>query len=221
MTASALIAARGGSLGGWEILLILTVLLILLWARWLPELAASLRAGHGAGAVAIRAWREFLVLFAEGFGVGRIPFGPGTFGSVAGVFWFFLLARTGSLTSFFLGTALGLAASVFVCGAAERITGRKDPGSVVLDEIVAVPVCFIPWLLSEHHRLHAMPPAEHFFGPRTWWLTLVLFGLFRLFDIWKPWPIRPSQNLPGGWGVTIDDLLAALAVAGLSLLAVS
>ncbi len=163
---------------------------------------------------------RFVVWVAEGFGVGRIPFGPGTFGSMAGLIWLALLVRTGSLTGFFVGLGLSLVASVVVCGAAERITGRKDPGSVVLDEIVAVPICFIPWLFSEHARLQAMPPAEHFFGPRTWWLTLLLFGLFRLFDIWKPWPIRPSQDLPGGWGVTVDDVLAAIVVAALSLLAV-
>ena len=167
-----------------------------------------------------KAWSAFLVWVAEGFGLGRIPFAPGTFGSMAGVLWFLVLVRTGSLTGFFLGLGLGLAASVAVCDAAERITSRKDPGSVVLDEIVAVPICFIPWLLSVHARLQAMPAPEEFIGPRTWWLTLLLFGLFRLFDIWKPWPIRPSQNLPGGWGVTIDDVLAAIAVAALSLVAV-
>ena len=39
-----------------------------------------------------------------------------------------------------------------------------------------------------------------------------VFGLFRLFDIWKPWPVRHSQRLPGGWGVVADDLLAAVWV---------
>ncbi len=166
------------------------------------------------------AWSRFVVWIAEGFGVGRIPFGPGTFGSMAGLIWLALLVRTGSLAGFFIGLGLSLVVSVAVCGAAERITGRKDPGSVVLDEIVAVPICFVPWMLAEFSRLQAMPSAEYFFGPRTWWLTLLLFALFRLFDIWKPWPIRPSQNLPGGWGVTVDDVLAAVAVAALSLLAV-
>ena len=45
----------------------------------------------------------------------------------------------------------------------------------------------------------------------------LIVGLFRVFDIWKPWPIRQIQRLPGGWGVTVDDLLAAVYVAGISL----
>ena len=45
-----------------------------------------------------------------------------------------------------------------------------------------------------------------------WPLGLLAFAAFRLFDIWKPWPVGPSQNLPGGWGVTVDDVLAALYV---------
>jgi phosphatidylglycerophosphatase A len=48
-------------------------------------------------------------------------------------------------------------------------------------------------------------------------MTLGLVALFRVFDIWKPWPVRQSQCLPGGWGVTVDDLLAAVYVALLSL----
>jgi len=163
---------------------------------------------------------RFIVWMAEGFGIGRIPYGPGTFGSLAGLIWLALLVQTGSLAGFFIGLGIGLACSVLICGAAERITGQKDPGSVVLDEIVAMPICFVPWLLSANTQLQAMPAPDYFFGPRTWWLTLLLFGLFRLFDIWKPWPIRPSQKLPGGWGVTIDDVLAAIAVAALSWFAV-
>jgi len=165
-------------------------------------------------------WKTFIVWVAEGFGVGRIPFGPGTFGSLAGLVWMALLVRTGSIAGFFLGLGLGLAVSVAICEAAERMTGRKDPGSVVLDEIVAMPICFIPWLMAVKGQLGTMPHPDYFFGQKTWWLTLLLFGLFRLFDIWKPWPIGPSQKLPGGWGVTIDDVLAALAVAVLSLLAI-
>jgi phosphatidylglycerophosphatase A len=164
---------------------------------------------------------KWVVWLAEGCGAGRIPFGPGTWGSVVGVIWFLLLTRLGSLTLFWLGLVVGVAGSVVICGAAERITGRKDPGSVVLDEIVAVPICFVPWLLAEHLRLGAMPPAESFVGSGTWGMTVILFALFRVFDIWKPWPIGSSQRLPGGWGVTADDVLAALAVAGLSWLAMA
>lgn len=216
MTATSTILA--GIFGGWELVLVLVVTAILLGARWLPGLTQRRRSGSPAALA--ETWKEFIVWVAEGFGVGRIPYAPGTFGSLLGLLWFALLVRTGDPIAFFIGLAIGLACSVAACGAAERITGLKDPGSVVLDEIAAVPICFIPWLMTETLRLKSMPSPDAFFGARTWMLSLLLFGLFRLFDIWKPWPIRPSQNLPGGWGVTIDDVLAAIVVAALSLIAV-
>jgi phosphatidylglycerophosphatase A len=199
----------------WDLLLLAAVILALFTVRWLPwrrahRSAPGLRRGAG---------NEFIIWIAEGFGVGRIPVGPGTFGSLAGLIWLALLIRLGHPAIFFVGLIAGLAISVVVCGAAERISGKKDPGSVVLDEIVAIPICFIPWFCSEYARLGAMPATDFFLRSRTWWLTLVLFALFRLFDIWKPWPIRPSQKLRGGWGVTADDVLAAVPVALLSLVA--
>jgi len=57
-----------------------------------------------------------------------------------------------------------------------------------------------------------MPEWRSFFSETTWHWSLLIVLLFRLFDIAKPWPVGPSQTLPGGWGVTIDDLLAALYV---------
>jgi phosphatidylglycerophosphatase A len=163
--------------------------------------------------------RRLVIWLAEGFGVGRFPYGPGTIGSFLGLIWFALLVLPASLTVFFVGLAAGLFLSVVLCGAAERVSGRKDPESVVLDEITALPICFIPWLLIEYGRLQQMPSPGFFFGSRTIWMSFILFGLFRLLDIWKPWPIRPSQKLPGGWGVTIDDVLAATFVAVLSWIA--
>jgi len=158
-----------------------------------------------------------LVLWlARGFGVGRIPIAPGTFGSMVGVLWYALLLVPGNLWSYLSGALLGLALSVWLCGVAEKILGLTDPESVVLDEIAAMPVCFLPWVLSEWVRLKAMPPVAAFFTARTWMCTALIFVLFRVFDVLKPWPVRQSQNLPGGWGVTLDDFLAASYVALLS-----
>lgn len=155
--------------------------------------------------------KDKLILFvAQGFGVGRIPFAPGTFGSVVGLGWFALLLATGNIWLFALGTILGLAASVWFCGRAEKILGQTDPGSVVLDEIAAIPVCFAFIILGSYlsdGRLIDLHPSRI-----DWYVRGIHFGLFRLFDIWKPWPIRASQKLPGGWGITIDDLLAAIYV---------
>src|SRR6266850_1448021 len=76
----------------------------------------------------------FMLWIAQGFGVGRIPLAPGTFGSLVGVLWFGLLLATGSLWILALSTLLGIALSVWLCGRAEKILGQRDPGSIVLDE---------------------------------------------------------------------------------------
>jgi phosphatidylglycerophosphatase A len=160
-----------------------------------------------------------LVLWlAHGFGVGRIPWAPGTFGSLVGVLWFAILLSTQNIWGFVGGTIGGVIASVWICGRAEAILKQRDPGSIVLDEICAVPICFVPWVLSEWLRHKAWPPLETFFGTRTFYIVAILFVLFRIFDIIKPPPVRQSQGLPGGWGVVTDDVLAALYVCGLSLI---
>ena len=155
---------------------------------------------------------------AQGFGVGRIPVAPGTFGSVAGVLWFGLLLLTGSVWLFIAGTIAAIALSVWLCGAAEKILGQTDPGSVVLDEIAAIPVCFLGWVAVIVFKTGALPGVADFFSAHTWPLTLGVFVAFRFFDVAKPWPVYQSQSLPGGWGVTIDDLLAAVYVNAVVLL---
>jgi len=155
---------------------------------------------------------------AQGFGVGRIPVAPGTFGSVVGVLWFGLLLLTGNLWLFTTGTLATIALSVWLCGAAEKALGQTDPGSVVLDEIAAMPVCFSGWVALLVWKTGAMPGFGHFFTARTWLPTLGVFAAFRLFDVAKPWPVYQSQALPGGWGVTIDDVLAAVYVNAVVLL---
>ncbi len=159
-----------------------------------------------------------MLWIAQGFGVGRIPVAPGTFGSLVGVLWFGLLLATGSLWVLALGTFCGIALSVWLCGQAERILGHKDPGSVVLDEIAAMPVCFLGWVGIEIWKSGSMPGVFDFFSEKSWPLVLGVFAAFRFFDIFKPWPVRESQALPGGWGVTIDDLLAAIYVNALVLI---
>jgi phosphatidylglycerophosphatase A len=123
-----------------------------------------------------------------------------------------LLLRPQSLWVLLAGTAAGIALSVWLCGLAEKTLGKTDPGSVVLDEIAAIPVCFFGWLAILLCRRGTLPMLEDFFAGNNWLTTLVVFALFRFFDIVKPWPVRQSQSLPGGWGVTVDDVLAAIYV---------
>jgi phosphatidylglycerophosphatase A len=156
---------------------------------------------------------QVLILWlAQGLGVGRIPVAPGTFGSLLGLLWFALLLLPRNL-GLFLGGAIGAVfVSVWVCGEAERALQRRDAPSIVLDEIVAVPFCFAIWVGHFFFKNGAMPGPEYFFGANTWLLTLGVFAAFRFFDVLKPWPVRQSQKLPGGWGVTVDDVLAAVYV---------
>ena len=98
---------------------------------------------------------------------------------------------------------------------------------MVLNEIAALPVSFFAWVTIVHCQTGSLPSFAYFLAARTWPLTLGVFVAFRIFDITKPWPVYQSQSLPGGWGVTIDDVLASgyvnvvvlLAYAGKTLLA--
>lgn len=165
-----------------------------------------------SGTLSERHVNSFLLWLAQGFGIGRIPVAPGTFGSLLGLLWFALLLWPGNLWFFLGGTFFGVAASVRLCEAGEEILRQNDPGSVVFDEIAAIPLCFFGWLFIDLAQTGILPDLQYFVSKRVWPLTLGVFVLFRVFDIWKPWPIRQSQSIRGGWGVTVDDLLAAVYV---------
>ncbi len=193
-----------------EIALVLALVLVLLIARRLLCLSGIPRGSEHFG---LGVW------LAQGLGVGLFPVAPGTLGSVLGVGWFACLITTGHLWIFLVGTLAGLALSVWLCGEAETALGRKDPSSVVLDEISSMPVCFLFWVLLLVFREGSFPGLEAFFSRTTWPATVGIFAAFRFFDVIKPWPVRQSQALPGGWGITVDDALAALYVTVRLLLA--
>lgn len=163
----------------------------------------------------------FLLWVAQGFGVGRFPFGPGTLGSLVGLLWLGVLLKLGGPTGFFLGAIVGVGLSVWLCGLAEAWLKQHDPPSVVLDEIVAVPFCYLPMVWHAWLGQESWLGLEQLFQRSTWPATLAVFAAFRLFDIAKPWPVKQSQRLPGGWGVTADDLLAAAYTALLGCVALA
>ncbi len=224
--------------GGWEILLVIAVVLMLIvfGAKKWPDLLNGLGRGvkefrKASDEVTSELQRasgqeqnpdapkfSVRVFVAQGFGIGRIPFAPGTFGSFLGLAWFALLIATGNFWAYLAGCIEGIAFSIWLCDDAEKILDETDPGSVVLDEIIAIPFCFLPWVASLWMNGGTFPTVGNFFTGTALWKTLAVVALFRLFDIWKPWPIRQIQRLPGGWGVTVDDLLAAVYVAAISLI---
>ena len=99
----------------------------------------------------------------------------------------------------------------------ERNKHELFTSQVVLDEIAAMPICFLAIVTEAWVSRGKLPPVEWFFSGHNLLWTILIFVVFRLFDIAKPWPIRQSQRLPGGWGVTVDDVLAAVDVAIITL----
>lgn len=136
--------------------------------------------------------------------VGRARRAPGTWGSLAGLVYFVVLFANMHWAAFLIASVIGLYLAVAFCGEAEFRLGQSDPGMIVLDEFVAMPLCFVAW--------RALPEAW-WVGGAPWAVFLAGFLLFRLFDIAKPLGISRLQHLPGGWGVVADDAAAALATS--------
>jgi phosphatidylglycerophosphatase A len=148
-------------------------------------------------------WPRFLpsqmvINFATLGPLGRKMKAPGTWGSVAGLLYFTVFFYPLGIFTTLLFGAAGTYLAIAMCGEAEFRLGKRDPGEIILDEFVAIPFCFLAW----PELLAVAPP---------WAIFLTGFGLFRLFDIAKPFGIKKLQDLPDGWGVVADDIAAALA----------
>ena len=138
--------------------------------------------------------RDPVHLFALGFGAGLAPVAPGTFGSVVGVVFALALVPFG-LISAGIVTLLATVAGVWICGESARRLGVHDHPGIVWDEIAGMMIAMLA-------------------APLTWWGVLCAFALFRLFDIWKPWPIREvDHGMAGGAGIMLDDVMAGIFAA--------
>ena len=137
------------------------------------------------------------MVIATWFGCGYFPWGPGTIGSLAAVFIAFLLhTYLGSgRSTFLLLTLMLLGPGIWAATQAERLVGKEDPGLVVVDEVLGQWVTLLGATVLEW---------------KTW---IAAFVLFRIFDIWKPWPVRQFERLPGGLGIVTDDLAAGIYAA--------
>lgn len=135
--------------------------------------------------------KQCVVVLATGGYAGYVPVAPGTAGTLVAVPLGYLLSVLSPLAGgLFIAAFAGLA--VWVSSEAEKVFERKDPGLIVIDEMVGflVTLFLIPW---------------------TWKHVVTAFFLFRLMDILKPFPIkRLESSWPGGWGVVGDDVLAGV-----------
>lgn len=129
---------------------------------------------------------------ASGFGIGLSPRAPGTVGSLAALVpWWFLL-RDQPPWIYALALVVAFAVGVWAAGWVIDRTRIEDPGVVVWDEFIG------QWIAL-------------FLLPAGWPWIIAAFALFRLFDIWKPWPVRwADRQLHGGTGAMLDDVLAGI-----------
>lgn len=142
---------------------------------------------------------QFMKILATGFGAGLSPVAPGTAGTLVGVLiclpW--LCYPLPCVFRLLFVVAIS-AVSIYVAGQAEILYGKTDDQRIVIDEIAGLQVAMLPVAITGLH-------------------LCIAFVLFRIFDIWKPFPLDHCQKFPGGWGVVADDLGAGV-YAGLILL---
>lgn len=136
-------------------------------------------------------WRHPACLIAFGFGSGLMPFVPGTWGTLAAIPIYLLLASTNPVV-YLVFVLIAFLLGIFVCNKTSSILGVHDYGGIVWDEIVG-------FLLTM------------FLAPSGVMWIVIGFILFRLFDIWKPYPIDVvDEQVQGGLGIMLDDILAAV-----------
>jgi phosphatidylglycerophosphatase A len=136
-------------------------------------------------------WQNPLQFLAFGFGTGTIPYAPGTFGTLIAIPFYLVLRELPNVAYLVVVLAI-IAASIWICDKVTREIKIDDHQGMVLDEIVGYFVTM-------------------FAAPHNWPWILWGFLLFRLFDIWKPWPIRQvDARLTGGMGIVLDDVLAGI-----------
>ena len=139
-------------------------------------------------------WRRPSLFLACGLGLGAMPWMPGTFGTFLGVLFYYLLKWL-PLWAYLIVVVVLFVIGIGLCGIAGRELGEPDHSAIVFDEGVGFLVTMI-----------AMPQNLLF--------VVMGFVLFRVFDIWKPWPIRwVERQGPAGFAVMADDVVAGIYAA--------
>jgi phosphatidylglycerophosphatase A len=173
-----------------------------------------------------RSFSDYIALAIATCGVGYLPLAPGTWGSLVGI-GVYVLVR-GAAMQLFFGVGAGrnfnllhvyygviafelvailviARAGIWASTRTERLAGKKDPGKVVIDEVVG--------------QFIALIPVPFVLGT-AWWAAILAFILFRFFDIVKPYPARRLESLESGLGIMADDIVAGVYAAIVVALAV-
>jgi phosphatidylglycerophosphatase A len=173
-----------------------------------------------------RTAKDYLALAIATCGVGYLPLAPGTWGSLVGI-GVYALVR-GAAMKFFFDAGVGRNFNLFhvyygviaielvavfaislagtwAASRTEKLSGKKDPGKVVIDEVAG--------------QFIALIPVPFILGT-AWWTAILAFILFRFFDIVKPYPARRLESLEAGLGIMADDIVAGVYAAIVVALAV-
>lgn len=165
-----------------------------------------------------RSIKDYFALAIATCGVGYLPLAPGTWGSLVGIGLYFLVRRAlvsllalapelgpDTFHLFYVVTAFEILfvtalslVGFWSASRTERLSEKKDPGKVIIDEVAG--------------QFIALIPVPFVLGT-AWWTVIVAFILFRFFDIVKPYPARKLESLPGGLGIMADDLVAGIYAA--------
>jgi len=135
------------------------------------------------------------------FGVGHVPWAPGTAASLVALPFAWAL---GSLNWYVLAVAIGVVTllGIWACGSHAKAAGLVDPSECVIDEVAGQWLALIPVAIVRT-------------GAFGWRPFVMAFFLFRLFDMLKPWPVSAAEHLPGGFGIMADDITAGAIAAAL------
>ena len=136
---------------------------------------------------------DYLALSIATCGVGYLPVAPGTFGSLVGVGIFWLVRANPPVI--IVAILAVIIAGIWAGSRVEQVSGRKDPGKVVVDEVAGQMIALFPLTLFARWSIGAV---------------ILSFILFRFFDIVKPYPANRLQDLDGGMGIMFDDLVAGV-----------
>ncbi len=139
-----------------------------------------------------------IVFCGVGFGSGLAPKAPGTFGSAFALLFVPIWLSLGfnlSLIAIIIMSLVG----IYICGQTAKVIDVHDDGRIVWDEFAGQSITFLPLLYLQQ---------------MNWMWVIAGFILFRIFDVWKPWPIRViDRQVHGGFGIMLDDIIAGVWAA--------